>query len=181
VHGQPISPQEIAAHILRSIRKVAEEALGEPVTRAVVTVRRTSMTPAPATRDAGQIAGIDVVRILKRAHRRGARIRRASRPRGSPDHRGVRSRRRARSTFSLMSVENGIFEVLATGGDTALGGEDWDRRVLERIVDEMFDQYRVDLTAIPMAMSRLASVRREREEGVVGRSGNHDRATVSCE
>jgi len=57
--------------------------------------------------------------------------------------------------ISIMSVENGIFEVLATGGDSALGGEDWDRRVLERLVDEVFDQRRVDLTAIPMAMSRL--------------------------
>ena len=57
--------------------------------------------------------------------------------------------------ISIMSVDNGIFEVLATGGDTALGGEDWDRRLQERIVDEVFDQYRVDLTGIPMAMSRL--------------------------
>jgi molecular chaperone DnaK len=57
--------------------------------------------------------------------------------------------------ISIMSVDNGIFEVLATGGDTALGGEDWDRRMLERIVDEVFDQYRIDLTGIPMAMSRL--------------------------
>jgi molecular chaperone DnaK len=57
--------------------------------------------------------------------------------------------------ISLMSVENGIFEVLATGGDSALGGEDWDRRVLERLVDEIFDQFRVDVTTVPMAMSRL--------------------------
>jgi len=57
--------------------------------------------------------------------------------------------------ISIMSVDNGIFEVLATGGDTALGGEDWDRRFLERLVDEIFDAHRIDLTAIPMAMSRL--------------------------
>jgi len=56
---------------------------------------------------------------------------------------------------SIMSVDNGIFEVLATGGDSALGGEDWDRRMLERLVDEVFDQHRVDLTSIPMAISRL--------------------------
>src|SRR5687767_9646024 len=54
-----------------------------------------------------------------------------------------------------MSVENGIFEVLATGGDSALGGEDWDRRILERVVDEVFDRYRVDLTDVPIALSRL--------------------------
>ncbi|MBA2539412.1 MAG: Hsp70 family protein [Deltaproteobacteria bacterium] len=155
VHGQPISPQEVAAHILRAIRKTAEEALGEPVTRAVVTVPAYfDDAQRQATRDAGQIAGLDVVRILNEPTA-------AALAYGA--HR-VREGRRIIAVFdlgggtfdiSLMSVENGIFEVLATGGDTALGGEDWDRRVLERIVDEMFDQYRVDLTTIPMAMSRL--------------------------
>ncbi len=155
VHNQPISPQEVAAHVLRAIRKTAEEALGEPVTRAVVTVPAYfDDAQRQATRDAGQIAGLDVVRILNEPTA-------AALAYGA--HR-VREGRRIIAVFdlgggtfdiSLMSVENGIFEVLATGGDTALGGEDWDRRVLERIVDEMFDQYRVDLTTIPMAMSRL--------------------------
>jgi molecular chaperone DnaK len=154
VHGQPISPQEIAAHVLRAVRKVAEDTLGEPVTRAVVTVPAYfDDAQRQATRDAGQIAGLDVVRILNEptaaalaygAHRVGGRRIIAVFDLGG-------------GTFdiSLMAVDNGIFEVLATGGDTALGGEDWDRRVLERIVDEVFDQYRVDLTTIPMAMSRL--------------------------
>jgi molecular chaperone DnaK len=155
IHGQPISPQEIAAHVLRRMRQIAEEALGEPVTRAVVTV------PAyfddqqrQATRDAGQIAGLDVMRILNE-------------PTAAALAYGVHRAGEGRKiiavfdlgggTFdiSVMSVENGIFEVLATGGDTALGGEDWDRRMLERIVDEVFDQYRVDLMGIPMALSRL--------------------------
>ncbi len=155
VHGQPVSPQEVAAHILRAIRKTAEEALGEPVTRAVVTVPAYfDDAQRQATRDAGQIAGLDVVRILNEPTA-------AALAYGA--HR-VREGRRIIAVFdlgggtfdiSVMSVENGIFEVLATGGDTALGGEDWDRRVLERIVDEVFDQHRVDLTSIPMAMSRL--------------------------
>ena len=155
VHGQPISPQEVAAHVLRRMRQIAEEALGEPVTRAVVTVPAYfDDAQRQATRDAGQIAGLDVIRILNEptaaalaygAHRHG-------------------DRRRIIAVFdlgggtfdiSIMSVENGIFEVLATGGDTALGGEDWDRRVIERIVDEVFDRYRVDLAGVPMAMSRL--------------------------
>ena len=155
VHGQPISPQEIAAHILRAVRKIAEDALGEPVTRAVVTVPAYfDDAQRQATRDAGQIAGLDVVRILNEptaaALAYGAhRVREGRRIIGVFDLGG--------GTFdiSLMTVENGIFEVLATGGDTALGGEDWDRRILERIVDEVFDQYRVDLTSIPMAISRL--------------------------
>jgi molecular chaperone DnaK len=155
VHGQPISPQEIAAHVLRAVRKVAEDALGEPVTRAVVTVPAYfDDAQRQATRDAGQIAGLDVIRILNEPTA-------AALAYGA--HRVSEGRRRIAvfdlggGTFdiSIMSVENGIFEVLATGGDSALGGEDWDRRVLERLVDEMFDQHRVDLTTIPMAMSRL--------------------------
>ena len=155
VHGQPISPQEVAAHVLRAVRKIAEDALGEPVTRAVVTVPAYfDDAQRQATRDAGQIAGLDVIRILNEPTA-------AALAYGA--HRVSEGRRRIAvfdlggGTFdiSIMSVENGIFEVLATGGDSALGGEDWDRRLLERLVDEVFDQFRVDLTAIPMAMSRL--------------------------
>ncbi len=155
IHGQPVSPQEVGAHVLRRLRQVAEEALGEPVTRAVVTVPAYfDDAQRQATRDAGQIAGLDVLRILNEptaaalaygAHRVGE------------GRRLIAVFDLGGGTFdiSIMSVDNGIFEVLATGGDTALGGEDWDRRFLERIVDEVFDQHRVDLTQIPMAMSRL--------------------------
>jgi molecular chaperone DnaK len=154
IHGQPISPQEIASHILRAVRKVAEDALGEPMTRAVVTVPAYfDDAQRQATRDAGQIAGLDVIRILNEPTA-------AALAYGA--HRG--SGRRVIAVFdlgggtfdiSIMSVDRGIFEVLATGGDSALGGEDWDRRVLERLVDEVFDRHRVDLTAIPVALSRL--------------------------
>ena len=155
VHGQPISPQEIAAHVLRRMRQVAEEATGEPVTRAVVTVPAYfDDAQRQATRDAGQIAGLDVIRILNEPTAAALAY---------GVHRHAEGRRLIAvfdlggGTFdiSIMSVDNGIFEVLATGGDTALGGEDWDRRLQERVVDEVFDQFRIDLTGIPMAMSRL--------------------------
>ena len=155
VHGQPISPQEVAAHILRALRRTAEDALGEPVTRAVVTVPAYfDDAQRQATRDAGQIAGLDVIRILNEPTA-------AALAYGA--HR-VRDGRRVIAVFdlgggtfdiSIMSVENGIFEVLATGGDSALGGEDWDRRVLERLAEEVHAQHQVDLTADPVAMSRL--------------------------
>ena len=155
VQGQPVSPQEIASHVLRRVRQVAEEALGQPVTRAVVTVPAYfDDAQRQATRDAGQIAGLDVVRILNEptaaalaygAHRVGI------------GRRLIAVFDLGGGTFdiSIMAVENGIFEVLATGGDSALGGEDWDRRALERLVDSFFDDHRVDLTTNPMAMSRL--------------------------
>ncbi len=57
--------------------------------------------------------------------------------------------------ISIMSVENGIFEVLATNGDTALGGDDWDRRLIERVADDVFDQHRIDVCGIPVALGRL--------------------------
>jgi molecular chaperone DnaK len=125
------------------------------VTRAVVTVPAYfDDAQRQATRDAGQIAGLDVIRILNEPTAAALAY---------GVHRHAEGRRLIAvfdlggGTFdvSIMSVDNGIFEVLATGGDTALGGEDWDRRLQERIVDEVFDQYRIDLTGIPMAMSRL--------------------------
>jgi molecular chaperone DnaK len=141
--------------VLRAVRKVAEDALGEPVTRAIVTVPAYfDEAQRQATRDAGQIAGIEIVRILNEPTA-------AALAYGA--HR-VKAGRRVIAVFdlgggtfdiSIMAVDHGVFEVLATGGDTALGGEDWDRRLLERIVDEVFDQYRVDLTAIPMAIARM--------------------------
>jgi molecular chaperone DnaK len=137
------------------VRKVAEDALGEPVTRAVVTVPAYfDDAQRQATRDAGQIAGLDVIRILNEptaaALAYGAH-------RVSGGRRVIAVFDLGGGTFdiSIMSVDSGIFEVLATGGDSALGGEDWDRRVLERLVDEVFDAHRIDLTAIPVAMSRL--------------------------
>ncbi|MBP9086587.1 MAG: Hsp70 family protein [Kofleriaceae bacterium] len=153
--GAAISPQEVAAHVLRRLRAVAEHALGEPVTRAVVTVPAYfDEMQRQATRHAGTIAGLDIVRILNEptaaalaygAHRVGA------------GRRMIAVFDLGGGTFdiSIMAVENGIFEVLATGGDSALGGEDWDRRILETFMDEVFDKHRVDLTHNQVAMSRL--------------------------
>ncbi len=155
VHGQPVSPQEVAANILKRLRQVAEESLGEPVTRAVITVPAYfDDAQRQATRDAGQIAGLDVVRILNEPTA-AALAYGAHRVTGGRRLIAVFDLGGGTFDISVMSVENGIFEVLATGGDSALGGEDWDRRLLERIVDEVFDQHRVDLTTIPMALARL--------------------------
>jgi molecular chaperone DnaK len=151
----PVSPQEVAAHVLRKVRAAAEHALGEPVTRAVVTVPAYfDEMQRQATRDAGTIAGLEIVRILNEptaaalaygAHRVGK------------NRRLIAVFDLGGGTFdiSVMAVENGIFEVLATGGDSALGGEDWDRRMLESVMDEIFDQHRVDLTSNSVALSRL--------------------------
>jgi molecular chaperone DnaK len=125
------------------------------VTRAVVTVPAYfDDAQRQSTKDAGTIAGLDVIRLLNEPTA-------AALAYGA--HR-VRDGRRQIAVFdlgggtfdiSIMSVEDGVFEVLATGGDTALGGDDWDRRLMDRIADEMFDSHRIDLTGQPTALGRL--------------------------
>lgn len=155
IDDTPKSPEEIASHVLRHLRAIAEEALGEPVTRAVVTVPAYyDDSQRQATRDAGTIAGLEICRILNEPTA-------AALAYGA--HR-VNERRRVIAVFdlgggtfdiSLMSVENNVFEVLATNGDTALGGDDWDRVLIEHLVDLVFDQHRVDLGTDPVALGRL--------------------------
>lgn len=155
IGDEPRSPQEVASHVLARVRSLAESALGEPVTRAVVTVPAYfDEAQRQATRDAGTIAGIDIVRILNEptaaALAYGAhRVKKGRRVIAVFDLGG--------GTFdiSIMAVENGIFEVLATNGDSALGGDDWDRKVMERLVDEIFDNHRVDVATSPVALGRL--------------------------
>jgi molecular chaperone DnaK len=155
IDGDRRSPQEVASHVLRRLREIAEAALGEPVTRAVITVPAYfNDAQRQATRDAGTIAGLDVVRLLNEPTAAALAF-------GA--HR-VRDGRRIIAVFdlgggtfdvSIMAVERDVFEVLATNGDTALGGDDWDRRLIEHLIDEIFDRHRVDLTGQPVALSRL--------------------------
>ncbi len=156
IDKQPKSPQEVASHVLGRMRAIAEAAMPDDVvTRAVITVPAYfNEAQRQATRDSGAIAGVDVIRILNEptaaALAYGAhRVKKGRRVIAVFDLGG--------GTFdiSIMAVENGIFEVLATNGDSALGGEDWDRRLVERFADEIFDRYRVDVTSIPIALGRL--------------------------
>jgi len=156
IDDTPISPQEVASHILRELRLQAEEALGEPITRAVVTVPAYfDDSQRQATRDAGTIAGLDIYRILNEPTA-------AALAYGA--HRVQTDRRRIIAVFdlgggtfdvSIMSVDDNVFEVLATNGDSALGGDDWDRVIIDHLVDSIFDEHRVDLTNDPVAMGRL--------------------------
>ncbi len=152
--GDARSPQEIGSHVLRRLRAIAEEATGEPVTRAIVTVPAYfNDAQRQATRDAGTIAGLDVIRILNEptaaalaygAHRVGK------------GRRVIAVFDLGGGTFdiSIMAVESSVFEVLATSGDMTLGGEDWDQRIVDTIADEVFDRWRIDLAASPVALGR---------------------------
>jgi len=174
VDDTPISPQEVASHVLRELRTQAEEALGEPITRAVVTVPAYfDDSQRQATRDAGTIAGLDICRILNEPTA-------AALAYGA--HR-VREGRRIIAVFdlgggtfdiSIMAVENNVFEVLATNGDSALGGDDWDRVLIDHWVDSIFDEHRVDLTSDPVAMGRL----KEAAEGAKRALSSERTATI---
>jgi len=155
IAGTPRSPQEISAFILEKMKRVAEEYLGEPIEEAIVTVPAYfDDVQRQATRDAGTIAGLDVVRILNEPTA-AALAYGAHRVKGGRRIIAVFDLGGGTFDISIMAVENGIFEVLATGGDSALGGEDWDRRLVERLADEIFDASRVDITAQPVAIGRL--------------------------
>ena len=165
------SPQEISSLVLQHIREVAEAYLDEPVTRAVVTVPAYFDEPQrQATKDAATIAGLEIVRLLNEPTAAALAF-------GA--HR-VRKGRRLIAVFdlgggtfdvSVMAVEDGIFEVLATNGDMSLGGDDWDRRIVDTLADEVFDQHRVDVTGSPVALGRL---KEEAEKAKVILSAEHE-------
>ncbi|MFH0902271.1 MAG: Hsp70 family protein, partial [Pseudomonadota bacterium] len=152
--GEICSPQEISSFVLERMRWIAEEALGEPVTQAVITVPAYfDDAQRQATRDAGTIAGLDVRRILNEptaaalafgAHR-------------LPDCRRLAIFDLGGGTFdiSILHVEHGVFEVLATNGDNALGGDDFDRRIVEWLVGRCQQQHATDPTLDPVALGRL--------------------------
>jgi molecular chaperone DnaK len=144
---------EISAAILQEMRVIAEEYLEEPVSKAVVTVPAYfNDNQRQATRDAGRIAGLDVVRIINEptaaALAYGA---------GREVERKVAIYDLGGGTFdiSILEISHGVFQVLATAGDTFLGGDDFDTRIIERLVFRFAREHRIDLRRDPMALQRL--------------------------
>lgn len=144
---------ELSAMVLTEMKKVAEDHFGETVDQAVITI------PAyfndgqrQATRDAGKVAGLDVIRIINEptaaalayGYRRDIQKKVAIFDLGG-------------GTFdiSILDIGDGVFEVLATGGDTFLGGEDFDRRVVEWLVFDFAKEHNIDLRSDPMSLQRL--------------------------
>ncbi len=153
IHGQPISPQEVAAHILRQVRRVAEEALGEPVTRAVVTVPAYfDDAQRQATKDAGRIAGLEVLRIINEPT--AAALAYGIDKKGSET---ILVWDLGGGTFdiSILEVGDGVFEVKSTKGDTLLGGDDYDQKVVDWLVAEFRKDQGIDLSGDKQALQRL--------------------------
>jgi len=158
VKGQKMAPPQISAEILKKMKKTAEDYLGEPVTEAVITVPAYfNDTQRQATKDAGRIAGLDVKRIINEptaaALAYGLDKEVGNRTIAVYDLGG--------GTFDISIIEiddvdgEKTFEVLSTNGDTHLGGEDFDSRLINYLVDEFKKDQGIDLRNDSLAMQRL--------------------------
>ena len=153
VKGQKIAPPQISAEVLKKMKKTAEDFLGEPVTEAVITVPAYfNDAQRQATKDAGKIAGLDVKRIINE-------------PTAAALAYGLDNEKEQKimvydlggGTFdvSIIEIGDGVIEVLATNGDTHLGGDDFDNKIIDWMVSEFKAQQGVDLSKDKMAMQRL--------------------------
>ena len=153
VRGRDYSPEEIGAFVLNEIREFAEEALGEEITEAIITVPAYfDDAQRQATRDAGRLAGLEVQRIINEptaaalaygVNRRGSEI--------------VAVYDLGGGTFdnSILQLGDGIYEVKSTAGDTYLGGEDFDKRIMDWLLDDFEKSTAIDLRQDRMALQRL--------------------------
>ncbi len=153
LRGKRYSPQEVSAMILQKMRQTAEDYLGEKVTEAVITVPAYfDDSQRQATKDAGQIAGLNVLRIINE-------------PTAASLAYGLDKKKDERiavfdlggGTFdvSVLEIGEGVFEVKSTNGDTYLGGDDFDQRVMDWLVDEFKKDQGIDLRKDRMALQRL--------------------------
>ncbi|MBP5464246.1 MAG: molecular chaperone DnaK, partial [Treponema sp.] len=149
------SPQEISAFVLQKMKKTAEDYLGEAVTEAVITVPAYfNDSQRQATKDAGKIAGLDVKRIINEPT--AASLAFGFKQDGDKD-KTIAVYDLGGGTFdiSILELGDGVFEVKATNGDTHLGGDDWDGRIVSWLIDSFKADTGIDLSSDAMAKQRL--------------------------
>jgi len=153
IRERDYSPEEISAFVLTEIKDFAEEFLGEPVTEAIITVPAYfNDSQRQATRDAGKIAGLEILRIINE-------------PTAAALAYGLENKSNqliavydlGGGTFdvSILKIEDGLFEVLSTSGDTYLGGEDFDKRIMDWLIEGFQKETSIDLKDDRMALQRL--------------------------
>jgi molecular chaperone DnaK len=153
VKGKKYSPSQISAYILQKMKETAEAYLGQKVTDAVITVPAYfNDAQRQATKDAGRIAGLNVLRIINEPT--AAALAYGLDKRGSGKI-AVYDLGGGTFDISILEVGEGVFEVKATNGDTFLGGEDFDKRIVDHIADEFRKDTGVDLRKDRLALQRL--------------------------
>jgi molecular chaperone DnaK len=153
IRGRGYSPAEISSHILAHLKKSAEEYLGEKVTDAVITVPAYfSDSQRQATKDAGKIAGLNVLRIINEPTAASLAY---GLDKKSEEKIAVFDLGGGTFDVSILEIGDGVFEVKATNGDTHLGGEDFDLRLVDYLGDEFKKDQGIDLRNDKMALQRL--------------------------
>ena len=154
IEGDEFSPQEISAMILQKLKTDAENYLGQKVTQAVITVPAYfSDSQRQATKDAGKIAGLEVLRIINEPTAAALAF---GMDKEDQDQK-IMIYDLGGGTFdvSILDIGDGVFEVLATNGNTRLGGDDFDNKIIDYLVDEFKKSNGIDLKTDKMAMQRL--------------------------
>jgi len=152
-HGEKYSPSQISAFILQKMKETAENFLGEKVTQAVITVpAHFDDAQRQATKDAGRIAGLEVLRIINEPTAAALAYGMDQKESGI-----VAIYDLGGGTFdvSILELGDGVFEVKSTGGDTFLGGEDFDQRLIDYLADEFKKEQGIDLRKDRLALQRL--------------------------
>ncbi|MCA3511445.1 MAG: molecular chaperone DnaK, partial [Rhodobacter sp.] len=153
VRGEKYSPSQISAFILQKMKETAESYLGESVTQAVITVPAYfNDAQRQATKDAGKIAGLEVLRIINEPTAAALAY-----GLDKKDAKTIAVYDLGGGTFdiTILEIDDGLFEVKSTNGDTFLGGEDFDMRIVNYLADEFKKEHGVDLTLDKMALQRL--------------------------
>ena len=151
--GDTYSPSQISAFILQKMKETAESYLGEEVTQAVITVPAYfNDAQRQATKDAGKIAGLEVLRIINEPTAAALAY-----GLDKKDSKTIAVYDLGGGTFdvTILEIDDGLFEVKSTNGDTFLGGEDFDMRIVNHLAAEFKKEHQVDLTQDKMALQRL--------------------------